>query len=58
MKICKNDSTIILYPVIRCSDCAIRTKSSPCLWLRVVGTYRSRSCGGIRIDVLSDIFKI
>ena len=58
MKICKNDSTVILYSVIKCSNCALRTKLSPCLWLRLVGTHVSMNCGGIRIDVLSDIFNI
>lgn len=58
MKICKNNLDIILYPVTRCSECAIRARRSPCLWLRIVGTKRAWPCGGIKADTLSDIFKI
>ena len=58
MKICKNDLDIILYSVTRCSQCALRTRKSPCLWLRVVGMQDSLECGGITKDTISDIFKL
>lgn len=57
MKICKNHFDIILYPVTKCSQCALRTHRSPCLWLRVVGN-RTLTCGGIRQNSISDIFKL
>lgn len=58
MKICKNDSDIILYPVTKCSLCAMDTHSHPCLWLKVVDTHNFMNCGGIRVDILSDIFRL
>lgn len=58
MKICKNDSDIILYPVTKCSECDIKTQTGICKWLKIVDTRNSMDCGGIRIDVLSDIFKL
>ena len=57
MKICKNHFDIILYPVTKCSQCALRTYRSPCLWLRVVGN-SILTCGGIRQNSNSDIFKL
>ena len=59
MKICKNDSEIILYPVSSCSKCAInRRQTFDCLWFKIVGTHSSMNCSGIRLDILSDIFKL
>ena len=58
MKICKNHFDIILYPVTQCSNCALRTRRNPCLWVRIVGTYNTMNCGGVRLDGLSDIFKL
>lgn len=58
MKICKNDLDIRLCPLPRCSVCALSTKTRPCLWLKVVGLRSTLNCGGIRVDVLSDIFKL
>ena len=57
MKICKNDSEIILYPVSKCSNCAIKTRAG-CKWFKIIGTHNSSDCGGIRVDILSDIFKL
>lgn len=57
MKICKNKFDIILYPVIRCSECALNTRMRPCLWLKICPKV-TWDCGGVRIDVLSDIFRI
>lgn len=57
MKICKNNTNIILYPVTQCSNCDLRVRVSPCIWFKVVGN-NSINCGGIRIDSLSDIFKL
>lgn len=58
MKLCKNHFDIIINPATKCSQCALRTRKSPCLWLRVVGNHRTLNCGGIRLDGLSDIFKL
>ena len=58
MKICKNDSEIILYPVTECSKCAIKTLTGHCNWFKIVGTHDSLECGGIRVNILSDIFKL
>ncbi len=57
MKICKNHFDIILYPVTKCSQCALRIYRSPCLWLRVAGK-SILNCGGIRQNSISDIFKL
>lgn len=57
MKICKNDFDIIIYPTIKCSECVFNTRMRPCLWLRV--SYKvTPDCGGVRANVLSDIFKL
>lgn len=58
MKICKNHFDIILYPVTQCSNCALRTRRNPCLWVRIVDTHHTMNCGGVRLDGLSDIFKL
>lgn len=55
MKICKNDSEIILYPVTECSKCVIKTQTG-CKWLKIIGIYNLSDCGGIRLNILSDIF--
>lgn len=58
MKICKNHFDVIISPVDKCSQCALRTRPRPCLWLRVVGTHHTLNCGGVRLNSLSDIFKL
>lgn len=58
MKICKNNSDIILYPVTKCSSCAFDTGLRPCLWLKVVDTHSFIDCGGIESRNLSDIFRL
>ena len=58
MKICKNHFAVIIFPVDKCSQCAIRTRTRPCLWLKIVGTHRTLNCGGVRLNGLSDIFKL
>ena len=58
MKICKNDSDIILYPVTECSKCDIKTQTGLCKWFTIVGYRNSMECGGIKINILSDIFKL
>jgi hypothetical protein len=58
MKICKNNLDIRLCPLPRCSECAIRTKTRPCLWSKAVRLQHILNCGGRRINVLSDIFKL
>lgn len=57
MKICKNEFDIILYPVTRCSQCALNTSKRPCLWLKICPKARV-DCGGVKTDVLSDIFRV
>ena len=58
MKICKNHFAVIIFPVDKWSQCAIRTRTRPCLWLKIVGTHRTLNCGGVRLNGLSDIFKL
>lgn len=58
MKICKNDSDIILYPVTRCSKCAIKTQIGLCKWFKIVGAHSSMECGGVKSNNLSDIFTL
>jgi hypothetical protein len=58
MKICKNNLDIRLWPLTRCSVCAIRTKTRPCLWVKALGLPETIQCGGISVNVLSDIFKL
>lgn len=57
MKICKNNFDIALYPVTKCSQCVLNTRTHLCLWLKVY--YKaSLDCGGVRVNILSDIFKL
>lgn len=58
MKICKNGVDIILYPVITCSQCELKTCLSVCIWSHIFETRPSISCGGIMSDVLSGIFRL
>lgn len=59
MKLCKNDLDIILYPVVRCYQCAFKGCTDQCLQLRMFGGLKSwMSCGGITKDTISDIFKL
>ena len=58
MKICKNAFDIRLCPLPRCTKCAIRTKTRPCLWLKALNLQPTLNCGGIRVTSLSDIFKL
>jgi hypothetical protein len=57
MKICKNKFDIILYPVARCSECGLDTHMRPCLWLKLYGK-ATLDCGGVKTNILSDIFKL
>ena len=57
MKICKNHFDIVLYPATKCSQCAFKTHTRPCLWFEIVSTYPTLECGGIIKDTISDIFK-
>ena len=36
---------------------ALKTRFRPCLWLKIINT-PNLNCGGVRIDILSDIFKL
>lgn len=57
MKICKNHFDILIKPVSKCAQCALKMSTRPYLWLRV--TYvNTLDCGGIRSYFLSDIFKL
>lgn len=57
MKFCKNEFDIILYPVTRCSECVFNAHMHSCLWLKIYPV-ATLDCGGVRTDILSDIFKI
>lgn len=58
MKICKNQFDVIIFHVDKCYQCALRTRRSPCLWIKVVGTKLAWPCGGVIQDTISDIFKL
>lgn len=58
MKICKNNSDIILHPDTKCSKCVFRRLTRPCLWVKIIGMPLSLDCGGIKADILSDIFRL
>ena len=58
MKLCKNHFDIIIKPTTKCSECALRVKTRPCLWIKLVSIKVTLDCGGIRATSLSDIFKL
>ena len=58
MKVCRNNFDIILYPVPKCSQCALRTHTRPCFWFKIVSTQATLECGGTIKDTISDIFKL
>lgn len=57
MKICKNHFDILIKPVSKCAQCALKISTRPCLWLRINNLF-TLDCGGIRSYFLSDIFKL
>lgn len=57
MKICKNNSDIILYPLAICHSCAFNPLTR-CLWVKAIKYMPSVGCGGIKADTLSDIFRL
>ena len=58
MKICKNNFDIVIKTTTKCSECALRIHTRPCLWIKLVSTKVTLDCGGVRTNVLSDIFKV
>ena len=58
MKICRNHFDILIKPTTRCSECALRTKTRPCLWLKLISLKVILNCGGVIATSLSDIFKL
>lgn len=58
MKICKNNLDIIVNPVTKCSQCALRTRTRPCLWIKLISIKVTLNCGGVTKDTISDIFKL
>jgi hypothetical protein len=58
MKICKNHFDILIKSTTKCSECALRTKTRPCLWVKLMLPKYVLNCGGIRTTSLSDIFKV
>lgn len=58
MKICKNHFDIIINPVTKCSQCALRIKTRPCLWIKLISFKVTLECGGTITTSLSDIFKL
>lgn len=57
MKICKNHFDVLIQPTTKCSQCAFKRKTRPCFWIKLFIRY-TLDCGGIRLDGLSDIFKL
>lgn len=58
MKLCKNHFDIIINPVTKCSQCALKTHTRPCLWIKLVSIIPTLNCGGTITTSLSDIFKL
>ena len=57
MKICKNHFDILIKPVSRCVQCALRITTRPCLWIKI-SNLATLNCGGTHLSSLSDIFKL
>lgn len=58
MKICKNHFDVLINnPFTKCSECALKVKTRPCLWIKL-GFKATLYCGGVRATSLSDIFKL
>lgn len=57
MKICKNHFDVLIKPVFKCSQCALKTSTRPCLWFKI-NKLDTLDCGGIRSYFLFDIFKL
>lgn len=58
MKICKNHFDILIKHVSRCSECAFKRETRPCLWVKLMLPKYTLNCGGIKAISLSDIFKL
>lgn len=58
MKICKNHFDVLIKPVTKCSECALKVKTRPCLWIKLIRIQVTLNCGGVRAPFLSDIFKL
>lgn len=57
MKICKNNLDVIVKPVPKCAQCALRINTRPCLWIKI-SNLATLDCGGVIVPSLSDIFKL
>ena len=55
MKMCKNHFDVLIKRVTKCSECVLKVKARPCLWIKL-GFKSTFDCGGIRTTSLSDIF--
>lgn len=58
MKMCKNHFDVLITPFTKCSECALKVKARPCLWIKLVSLRVTLNCGGIRATSLSDIFRL
>lgn len=58
MKLCKNHFDIIINPVTKCSQCALKRETRPCLWIKLISFKVTLDCGGMITTSLSDIFKL
>ncbi len=57
MKICKNHFDVLIKPT-KCSECVLKVKTRPCLWIKLISIVHTLGCGGVRAMTLSDIFKL
>lgn len=58
MKMCKNHFDVLINPTTKCSECVLRVKTRPCLWIKLISIKVTLNCGGVRATSLSDIFKL
>lgn len=58
MKMCKNHFDVLIKPTTKCSECALRRETRPCIWIKLISIKVTLNCGGIRATSLSDIFKL
>ena len=58
MKLCKNHYDVLINPTTKCSECVLKVKTRPCLWIKLFSFKVTFNCGGIITTSLSDIFKL
>jgi hypothetical protein len=58
MKMCRNHFDIVIKPTTKCSECAFKKETRPCLWMKLLSFKVTFDCGGVITPSLSDIFKL